>query len=350
MDCVLSYHMNPLTCGVAKFNLKLARKLGVSMHQVLDPIVSTYRAPLLSMKMCEFECADVERLGGLLDCVEWKDSYSLFLHAWEETEIEHRMVREAVDIFCGNAELANQISSLRSSNVHGLWCPGTLIDAKRFDDAEISVFTFGMAHKIRSRYYEKLKKMLENVGQSYCLYVSTALHENTSFDDDFSVGFEELSQVFDHDLRFLGYLSDDATYNYLLETDFFVAFFEHGVRANNTTVHAAMHCGAVVITNLDEYSPPEFQHMKNIIDISQCNEIPQDPEVLAAISANAVKLDKEAYGWGALVRNMRGEGSISVGPSVDGRDTARAVEIASKTPEKAPGAAGLSQPTGPAFK
>ena len=67
MDCVLSYHMNPLTCGVAKFNLKLARELGVSMHQVLDPIVTTYRAPLLSMKMCEFDRADVGRLGELLD-------------------------------------------------------------------------------------------------------------------------------------------------------------------------------------------------------------------------------------------------------------------------------------------
>ena len=137
MDCVLSYHMNPLTCGVAKFNLKLARELGVSMHQVLDPIVTTYRAPLLSMKMCEFDRADVGRLGELLDWVEWRECYSLFLHSWEDTEIEHRMVLEAVDVFCGNAELASQVSNLRQSNIHGLWCPGTLIDARRFDDAEI---------------------------------------------------------------------------------------------------------------------------------------------------------------------------------------------------------------------
>jgi len=261
--------------------------------------------------MCEFDRADVGRLGELLDWVEWRGCYSLFLHSWEDTEIEHRMVLEAVDVFCGNAELASQVSNLRQSNIHGLWCPGTLIGARRFDDAEISVFTFGMAHKIRSRYYDKLKNLLEDVGKSYCLYVSTALHENTSFDDDFSVGFEELSEVFDHDLRFLGYLLDDATYNYLLETDFFVAFFEQGVRANNTTVHAAMHCGAVVITNLDEYSPPEFEHMKNVIDITQCDEIPQDPDVLAEISANAIKLDEEAYGWSALVRNMRSGGGSS---------------------------------------
>ena len=73
MDCVLSYHMNPLTCGVAKFNLKLARQLGVSMHQVLDPIVTTYRAPVLSMKMSEFGRADVGRLGELLAWVEWRE-------------------------------------------------------------------------------------------------------------------------------------------------------------------------------------------------------------------------------------------------------------------------------------
>jgi hypothetical protein len=343
MDCVLSYHMNPLTCGVAKFNLKLARELGVSMHQVLDPIVTTYRAPVLSMKMCEFDRADVGRLGELLDWVEWRECYSLFLHSWEDTEIEHRMVLEAVDVFCGNAELASQVSNLRQSNIHGLWCPGTLIDARRFDDAEISVFTFGMAHKIRSRYYDKLKNLLEDAGKSYCLYVSTALHENTSFDDDFSVGFEELSEVFDHDLRFLGYLLDDATYNYLLETDFFVAFFEQGVRANNTTVHAAMHCGAVVITNLDEYSPPEFQHMKNIIDITQCDEIPQDRDVLAEISANAIKLDEEAYGWSALVRNMRSEVGAPEELSADDndRDTVKAAELASETPGEVPGGAGL---------
>ena len=29
MDCILGYHLNPLSCGIAKFNLALARQLGV---------------------------------------------------------------------------------------------------------------------------------------------------------------------------------------------------------------------------------------------------------------------------------------------------------------------------------
>ena len=52
------------------------------------------------------------------------------------------------------------------------------------------------------------------------------------------------------------------------------AFFPSGVRANNGTVAAAMEHGAVVITNLDEFSPPEFVHMHNVVDINRCEELP----------------------------------------------------------------------------
>ena len=63
-------------------------------------------------------------------------------------------------------------------------------------------------------------------------------------------------------LYFLGNLSDVAVYNQLRESTFFAAFFDRGVRANNTSVAAAMETGAVVITNLDELSPPEYVHMR----------------------------------------------------------------------------------------
>ena len=53
----------------------------------------------------------------------------------------------------------------------------------------------------------------------------------------------------------MGYLSDTAVFNHLLDSTFLAAFFEKGLRANNTTVNAAMECGCAVITNLDEHSP-----------------------------------------------------------------------------------------------
>ena len=46
----------------------------------------------------------------------------------------------------------------------------------------MKVFTFGMAHKIRVPLYRRLRDLLEATGKSYSVYVSTALHENTSFD------------------------------------------------------------------------------------------------------------------------------------------------------------------------
>ena len=83
--------------------------------------------------------------------------------------------------------------------------------------------------------------------------------------------------------------------------------------------------------------------MKNVIDITQCDEIPQDPDVLAEISANAIKLDEEAYGWSALVRSMRSEGGASEKLPADGndKDTVEAAELASETPREVPDGAGL---------
>ena len=72
------------------------------------------------------------------------------------------------------------------------------------------------------------------------MYVSTALHENTSFDGSFVVRFEELQSIFNGQVYFMGYLSDTAVFNHLLDCTYLAAFFEKGLRANNTTVNAAM--------------------------------------------------------------------------------------------------------------
>ena len=105
------------------------------------------------------------------------------------------------------------------------------------------------------------------------MYVSTALHENTSFDGSFVVRFEELQSIFSQ-VYFMGYLSDTAVFNHLMDCTFLAAFFEKGLRANNTTVNAAMECGCAVITNLDEHSPAGLTHMRNVIDINLCDRLP----------------------------------------------------------------------------
>jgi len=105
-------------------------------------------------------------------------------------------------------------------------------------------------------------------------------------------------------LWFLGNLSDVGVYNYLRSSTFFATFFLGGVRANNGSVAAAMEKGAVVITNLDEHSPPEFVHLDNLIDIGQTTELPLDPVRLEQISRRAQETARER-GWTQLVDRLR---------------------------------------------
>jgi hypothetical protein len=115
--------------------------------------------------------------------------------------------------------------------------------------------------------------------------------------------FDELHEIFPDTLYFLGNLSDLAVYNYLRSSTFFASFFLGGVRANNGSVAAAMEKGAVVITNLDEHSPPEFVHLDNLIDIAQLTELPTDEGELEAISRRAAETAR-ARGWDALVDRL----------------------------------------------
>lgn len=301
-DCVLSYHLNPLTCGVAKFNSVLARRFGIPILGVFDAAVLDYQRPLLSIKISELTDDDIVALNRLLDVMEPSQSLRLFLHTFSDTEIELRMIRQAEIVYCGNSELIAQLQDIRADLVE-VWCPGTLLDTQRFYHAEVSVFSFGMAHKVRADHYWKLRTLLEQTGRSYCLYLSTALHDGTSFDEPFAVTFEELRKSFGSNIYFMGYLSDTAVYNYLNETTFFAAFFDKGVRANNTSVNVAMQCGAVVITNLDEHSPPSFVHLDNLLDIHQCSALPTEPHLLSQISARA-KETAYTLSWDVLMARM----------------------------------------------
>ena len=164
------------------------------------------------------------------------------------------------------------------------------------------MFSFGMAHKIRTDLFQRLRELLESTGGTYAVYLSAANHETTQMRDAHLI-FDELHEIFPSTLWFLGNLSDVGVYNYLRSSTFFATFFLGGVRANNGSVAAAMEKGAVVITNLDEHSPPEFVHMDNLIDIGQTADLPLDPETLAAISRRAQETARER-GWDALVRRL----------------------------------------------
>ena len=83
IDCIAGYHLNPWTCGIAKFNAILARHLSLPVVGIGSADLKNYRRPLLSLKMSEFTADDAR------DLHEWvvahPDQYELFLHAFDGT-------------------------------------------------------------------------------------------------------------------------------------------------------------------------------------------------------------------------------------------------------------------------
>jgi len=301
IDCIGGYHLNPWTCGIAKFNAILSRHLEVPVVGIRAVELGQYRRPLLSVKLSEFTESDAR------DFDLWGKAHAgqfeLFLHAYDGTPVEQRLVASSARVYCGNSELYDVLRVARP-DIQQLFCPGTILNPQRFQRTELSVFTFGMAHKIRVPLYLRLRDLLEASGRSYSVYVSTALHENTSFDDSFIVRFKELEALFNGQIYFMGYLSDTAVYNQLIDCTFLAAFFEKGLRANNTSVNAAMECGCAVITNLDEFSPAGLVHMKNVIDINRCDRLPE-VDTTQRIGSAARDIAQAQYGWDQLVTQLR---------------------------------------------
>jgi len=301
IDCIVGYHLNPWTCGIAKFNAILARELEVPVAGFVDYPKGKYRRPLLSVKFSEFTPEHEPLLERWIR--EQAGEYELFLHAVGDTDIERRLIASASRVYCGNRELIHDLKTLRPDSVE-LFCPGTIMTPHRIRGTELQIFTFGMAHKIRVEHYRKLQRLLEQTGRSYKVFVSTALHEGTNFDGSFVVRFEELQEVFGPHVYFMGYLSDTAVFNHLLGATFLAAFFEHGLRANNTTVNAALEYGCAVVTNLDRFSPIGYEHMQTVLDINQLETLP-GPETLERIGRAAREVAGGQYGWNRLVERIK---------------------------------------------
>ncbi|MGI8441114.1 MAG: hypothetical protein ACR2NV_13135 [Thermoleophilaceae bacterium] len=312
LDAVLSHHLNPFTSGVARFNQELARGLEVPVIGLLDPRAGEARSPLLSFKVGELGPEEREVLDrGLRRRAGWP-ALQVFLHDYRATALERRMVERAGVTWCGNHEVAARVEPL-AGRVERVWAPGLISDTRRFQPSEISVFSFGMAHKLRTDEFVRLRTLLEASGRTYTVFISNANHETAAMEDA-ELLFDEMRRVFGGRLYFMGNLSDVAVFNQLVSTTFFSAFFPAGARANNTSIASAMEHGAVVITNLDEHSPPYLRHMDNVIDVEQATELPSDPLVLRRIGVRAMETARELT-WPKLVDAMRSADADRSGPS-----------------------------------
>lgn len=244
IDAILSHHSNGHTCGVAKFNQRLALELGVPCLSLDKHPVSH---PLVSVMSCE-------------DPIEWPMTaswyrhYDLFLHDYPKGLCSNDVVKSADRVYAANAKIAADIRERLRPDVIESWCPATVNgDASRGD---INVLTFGMAHKLQTTHYEKLKALLDATGRNYTVSLSTAVHEGTPWDLTATVP-EKLRGIFGHRLRYLGYLADDALAKELQECTACALFYDPALRANNTSFWSAYDAGKAIVTNLDDYSPKD---------------------------------------------------------------------------------------------
>ena len=298
IEAVVTHHRDGFRSGVARFNELLAEHLGVPLYGTSDEGSPGWAKSLLSFKAAEMTEADRRALVERLRRADWRGE--VYLHDYGGSDLEREILARARRVHCGNLEIHEQVRGLNSESAT-VWTPGLLVDRRDYEPAEISVFSFGMAHKIRTDMFRRLRELLDASGRSYAVYVSAANHETSSLEDAQAV-FEEMHEIFPS-FYFLGNLSDVAVHNQLRQSTYFAAFFPNGVRANNTTVAAAMETGTVVITNLDRHSPLEYVHMENVIDLERCAELPSDPDVLAGVRGRAVETAR-ARGWDALVERI----------------------------------------------
>lgn len=278
IDAVLSYHLNPATCGVAKFGQRLADELGVKFCGLLDAGVKGSRYPLVSVK-----CSEVDG-----DVPLYAYPFDMFFHDVPVGDWHDRMLA-AARVFAANTVIAEAIRPYRSDVIEA-WCPSTIEgNAHR---GTINVLTFGMAHKIQTARYEKLKALLDATGEDYTVSVSTAIHEGSPWDETALVG-EKLRAIFGGHLRVLGYLADDALVAEMARCTAVALFFDPAFRANNTTAWAVFESGKLLITNLDTDSPHSGAQ-----DINKLDSWPSDCERRYPVWP---------YTWKKLVESMQAQ-------------------------------------------
>jgi len=230
-DAVIGWHMNPASCGVAKFNTQLAAHLGVPFR----PLRRAYRYghPLVSIKASE--------LG----------------HRWLSLLPKH-----------GDLLLHDRPSHVpirRIFYADELGCPSTIVGNPT--RGRYRVLTFGMAHKRILHHYEALKARLDVEHPDYTLEMSTAIHEGTPWEEGLQQSVREMSAIFGDRLRVLGFPADDAIAKELEDCDAVALYFDPAFRANNTTAWAAIKAGKTLYTNLDAQSPTEMPTWDGLINV-----------------------------------------------------------------------------------
>jgi hypothetical protein len=252
IDAVLSYHMNPATCGVAKFNRMLAKRLGVPCDR--HGRHREYSHPLISLKLSEMKVDDSVCLFSQV-AQRGLRTFDVFLH--DTHDHTTAWLQRPRRVYAADAAIAAEVRE-RRPDVISAFCPST-VEGNPTRGA-YRVLAFGMAHKLALRHFENLKRELNRDHPDYTIELSTAVHEGNPWDQALTESTEAMRGIFGERLRVLGFLADDALARVLSEVDAVAAFYVPALRANNTTAWAALSAGKFLYTNLDEHSPELNPH------------------------------------------------------------------------------------------
>lgn len=296
-DCVVSYHHNIHTCGVARFNRRLADFLGVPMVRAADLRAFKFKYPIVSVKSSEMEVRDHDQFQS--DIFELSQ-FVLMIHDYREDILEIELMRRASKVIALNAELASRARVVRPDVIEG-FAVASYADFPNSISPELTLITFGMAHKIQPHGYQRVGNLLQNDSRSFVLEISSALHEGTEFDDSFFEVGEEISACFQGNVDFLGFLADQEVVRRLTRASAMLAFFPHGARENNTSLISAMGLGVPVVTNLDSWSPDWMVHSETVFDVNLLSSFPSN-EVLERVGISGM----------AAVRHLSFSGLMSL--------------------------------------
>ena len=277
---VVSLHTDPLTCGVARFSQELAKRLDVPFRGLRERTPGGDRFPLFSLKMSEMDMVPYDHFDG---------DYGVFWH----DRGDYRITEQAQIVFHGDPSLGR----------NGLWCPPVVAELQPPVTSHLRIFTCGMASKFNAKPYERLRELLDETPHTAQLRVSVAVHEGTSLTDA-EAELRSLKAIMGrHVVYVLGCLTDEAVARELKKCLAVASFYPKGVRANNTTAHAAMSQGQALITNLDADSPMDFIHRVTCYDINKIEQWPTLSD-FDRVALNGQALYYSTYDWDHLVARI----------------------------------------------
>ncbi len=304
LSLILTSHTNPYLSGVAKFNKILAEKTGAPCLPLRDYTAARGGRVLLSIKLMSDHCLNEREAEKMVRFFKTqKIPFDIFFHSFSGLRAEEILLNACGKIFCGNREILHALEGFGKKTVES-WCPGLIQFSPALHESQWNLFSFGMAHKIQADYYRRLWQLMKKLKIDYSLWVSTAFHEKANF-GDFSLVSHQLMKIFKDRLQFLGFLSDEAVNYFLKRTQLFIAFFEKGIRSNNTSVLAALSQGCAVLTNTDEYSPAWLKHGYNILDIHKVQAQDLQKAKLKKIALQAQRDCKKYADWNLLARQIK---------------------------------------------